>query len=297
MGYVPSSFKQEILDELNYYTTFTKPVKTFFLVRSLIRNLPLSRMHPNPEDEFTHPDIGPNEEILKEYTTKFAKARTDFGSLGISPIIVQRLNTGGFMILNGHHRWLAAKRVGLKKLPVIVTNATHEKDILAKMKKSNHTMCVSFDLDEVLISKEGNFPIDELPFPKNKLYPMPLRKNAGDLFSALQELGFDVWVYTCNYLSPEKIQRTFKAHHGKADAIINGIKHPKSNQKLKNAFTQKYQIIVHIDTEHLLWVNTALKDYDIYDLPQDETWASTAAEKVKELLLKEKTSEESIGRG
>ena len=286
MGYTSLSFKEEMLEELKYYNAFTKPVKTFFLVRSCIRRLPLSRLHPNPEDEFTNPEIGPNEEVVNEYTIKFAKSLTDANPYHIPPLIVERLSTGDYMILNGHHRWLAAKRLGWKKLPVMVVNMTLEKDILHKMKKSHHSMCVSFDLDEVLISKDGQDPIDKLPFPKNKLYPLPIRKDAGRLLSALRSLDFDVWVYTGSYLSSGKIQRTLMAHHGRADAIICGIRQPKNNQKLKNAFTQKYQTIVHIDTDRLLWVNTASREFEIIDLPKDATWALRAIETVNELLAK-----------
>ncbi|MBP3241914.1 MAG: ParB N-terminal domain-containing protein [Oribacterium sp.] len=32
------------------------------------------------------------------------------------PIIVEKMYPDGYMILNGHHRWAAATRLGLKKV-------------------------------------------------------------------------------------------------------------------------------------------------------------------------------------
>ena len=45
----------------------------------------------------------------------------------IDPIIVQKLNAGGYEIVNGHHRWAAAKKTGLKKVPVRIKNYSNGK--------------------------------------------------------------------------------------------------------------------------------------------------------------------------
>ena len=45
----------------------------------------------------------------------------------IDPIIVQKLNDGGYEIVNGHHRWAAAKKTGLKKVPVRIKNYSNGK--------------------------------------------------------------------------------------------------------------------------------------------------------------------------
>ena len=32
------------------------------------------------------------------------------------------LSTGGYEIVNGHHRWLVAQKVGLRKVPIQIKN-------------------------------------------------------------------------------------------------------------------------------------------------------------------------------
>ena len=43
------------------------PVKAGFLRRVFVKTAPCSKLHPNPNDEFCFPDIGPNEEIMAHY--------------------------------------------------------------------------------------------------------------------------------------------------------------------------------------------------------------------------------------
>jgi len=38
------------------------------------------------------------------------------------PIMVAKMDHGDYMIVNGHHRWAAAIKVGLDKVRVIVVN-------------------------------------------------------------------------------------------------------------------------------------------------------------------------------
>ena len=38
------------------------------------------------------------------------------------PIMVAKMENGEYMIVNGHHRWAAAVKVGLKQVRVVVVN-------------------------------------------------------------------------------------------------------------------------------------------------------------------------------
>ena len=290
MGYVSPAFKEEITHAMNSSTPFTKPVKSSLLRRILVISAPVNSLHPNPEDEFTDPNIGPDEEIVNDYAKKISYSRSMLTPMPYKPLIVERISTGGYMILNGHHRWLAAKRQGIKKLPIMIVNATHEKDVLNRMKELENSMCVSFDLDEVLICSDATVPVDRLPFPRNLIYKWPIRKDAGSLLRELRRLGFDVWVYTGNYTAPEMIQKTLKAHGGTADGIISGINLSKSNTTLKSAFSQKYKTILHIDSERILWVNPAKKDYDSLELSGDAGWAADAISMIQKKLSEEKSN-------
>ena len=67
-------------------------------------------MHANPLDDISNPKVGPSESAVAKYMKKINTT----GKLSKS-IEVQKLSTGGYEIVNGHHKWLAAKKVGLKK--------------------------------------------------------------------------------------------------------------------------------------------------------------------------------------
>ncbi len=60
------------------------------------------------------------------------------------------------MLLNGHHRWMAAYRFELKKTKVEIVNVTHEEDIRKAMEKTSNVKCASFDFDEVVLANRGN---------------------------------------------------------------------------------------------------------------------------------------------
>ena len=61
-------------------------------------------------------------------------------------------------------------------------------------------MRVSFDLDEVLfVSPETHKTEPPLPFPFNKIYKERLRLGTPDLVKALQDMGYEVWVYTSSF--------------------------------------------------------------------------------------------------
>lgn len=78
-----------------------------------------NKLHPNPTDEFCMPKIGPSYRIISGYEKKFREAINNGESPEKGwgdPIIVEKMYPDGYMILNGHHRWAAATRLGLKKV-------------------------------------------------------------------------------------------------------------------------------------------------------------------------------------
>ena len=97
------------------------PATAGFLRRAFIKHLPCGALHPNPQDEFCSPEIGPNYEIISRYEQDFRILKDSQGyeylkSAVCEPIEVERIHPDGYMILNGHHRWAAALRTGMKKL-------------------------------------------------------------------------------------------------------------------------------------------------------------------------------------
>lgn len=284
MGMVTKEYQEYVLDDLENYTSLSKPKKATLIERLLVRKVPITKLHPNPEDEFSDPEIGPNNNIVGEYSGQIGRNNGYNKASKIDPIVVEKLATGGYMILNGHHRWMAAKKMNVKRIPIQIVNTTHEEDILAKMRKLNNKRFVSFDLDEVLICENEKYPVDKLPFPLNHMFPWPIRKDTGLLIRTLHDMGFDVWIYTGKYYTPNYVRMAFLAHRARIDGVITGMNLMNSNPDIKHLFREKYRTIVHIDSEELLWVNKDTKEYESFELPPDHTWAGQAAAGIRDIM-------------
>ena len=87
-----------------------------------MRTLSPKDMHVNPEDEFADPEIGPSDRIINEYMHEVQRLYMERRSLFPSPIVVYKMAKGGYLILNGHHRWAAAIKCGLKKVRATIMN-------------------------------------------------------------------------------------------------------------------------------------------------------------------------------
>ena len=64
MAVAKTGFQAYLEEELNRYKGVMMPVKTGFPRRVFIRSAACKKLHPNPEDEFCNPEIGPNYEII-----------------------------------------------------------------------------------------------------------------------------------------------------------------------------------------------------------------------------------------
>lgn len=278
MAAVTDEYKRVVLDDVESYEGLTQPVKTNFFARKIIKKMDVNRLHPNPQDEFSIPDIGPNYEIVANYESEFRRLMLHGQTPMEDALIVEKMSTGGYMLLNGHHRWLAAKRVGLVNVPVEIVNVTPEEEIISKIRKSNRVRCASFDLDEVLWTN------DEVEFPLSLFYKKTLRKNADTLIKELRDMGFDIWVYTGEYHSTSAIENLFLYHHTVVDGIINGMKHKKSSAFLKDAFREQYALSLHIDNEGVICVDTKNKTYETKDIiPSENNWAAEVMTIIKQM--------------
>ena len=137
------------------------PVKAGLLRRFLITKLPPDKLHPNPDDEFCFPEIGPNYQIVSNYESEMRQFRNDrmggsvYAHIGaFDPLYVQKIRPDGYMILNGHHRWAAARRVGLKTVDVKIVDLTQQSDIKKMLSSARHDKRVTLDLDEVVFCSD-----------------------------------------------------------------------------------------------------------------------------------------------
>jgi ParB-like chromosome segregation protein Spo0J len=81
------------------------------LEKLLGANVPIELLRPNPMDEFV--TVAPSDRMI----AKHLRYIIEHGTIE-SPILVDKLSDGTYQIINGHHRWAAAIRAGLKKIPV-----------------------------------------------------------------------------------------------------------------------------------------------------------------------------------
>ena len=63
-------FKKHLENELHKYNGVAFPVKSGILHRLLTKQALCIRLHPNPDDEFSKPDVGPSFRIIGEYEHK-----------------------------------------------------------------------------------------------------------------------------------------------------------------------------------------------------------------------------------
>ena len=111
-----------VLDDLEKTEGNRELVRVGFLERRRVRHLSPRELHVNPDDEFTDPNIGPSDRIISEYMDLIRNLQFQRADIFDEPVLVNRMKAGGYMILNGHHRWAAALQRGLDRLHVQIMN-------------------------------------------------------------------------------------------------------------------------------------------------------------------------------
>lgn len=154
-------------------------------------------------------------------------------------------------------------------------------------------MRVSFDLDDVLFVAPEKYATEPaLSFPFKRLFSERLRKGTPKLIHALQERGFEVWIYTSSYRTQAYLRALFRAYGVRFDGIVNAQRHLKEVQRdRKECLPQKlpnfYRISLHIDDENVVRENAARYGYRVFRVYEpDEHWVEKVldeAERVKKL--------------
>ena len=154
-------------------------------------------------------------------------------------------------------------------------------------------MRVSFDLDEVLfVSPMTHKTEPELMFPFNRIYKERLRLGTPELINRLQELGYDVWVYTSSFRSENYIKGLFRCYGVKFDGIVNGNRHLKEVQKdsktiLPQKIPSRYRISLHVDDETVICSWGREYGFDTYQLEaQDDDWKDKIIARAAEIRAK-----------
>ena len=264
------------------------PLKASPLERMLITKLPPEMLHPNPDDEFTHLDVGPSLQIINDYGAKI-RERTFNGDTPFEErLIVEKMSPKGYMIINGHHRWAAAMRNGLKRVPVTIVNLTHEQDLRDAINKSHTNKRAALDLDEVVLCfKENEKKEIGSSTLRNLFYREPLRLGIPAIINELHKYDYDVWVYTRGFRSTDYINKLIKGYNSKFDGIINGMgnrPYSATEGDVMGMIEKKYVSSLHIELGSVLWVNSVSRDSKIFDIEDPDTnWSKKVIDIINDI--------------
>ncbi len=125
MAYL-DSFMKRVQEDIAKYGEKRNVVRASIVDILTVRKLSPDQMHANPDDDFSNPKVGPNEEIVDMYIEEAQKNMVSGVTSFEEPIMVAKMDQGDYMIVNGHHRWAAAIKVGLDKVRVVVVNPRWE---------------------------------------------------------------------------------------------------------------------------------------------------------------------------
>ncbi len=122
MRYGKSAFDKIISENLKKTEGHREVVKAGLTERIGVKKVSPSMLYVNPDDEFSFPDIGPSDSIIENYC-QIARRNYALGMPVFSdPIVVNKLRQGGYMILNGHHRWAGATKARIPKVRISIVN-------------------------------------------------------------------------------------------------------------------------------------------------------------------------------
>ena len=263
-----TELEQFIQDEIDKMKGVSIPAHASALERLLVMKTNIRNLHPNPEDEFCFPDIGPNFGIISSYVAKFNFNIKRALPLMDEPLFVQKIRPHGYMILNGHHRWAAALRVGVKRVPVRVVNSVFEADIKKMLEESENDKRATFDLDEVIFRTAADPDVEKAPgILRFGIRRKRLRLGIPALFRFLQNNGYDIWVYSADYYSIDDIRDYFAKYAVTVDGVITGTKKKRKDggseySDVEKLISGKYKETIHVDNDLVLVTHSMSKDFD-----------------------------------
>ena len=261
-------FDEYLQQDLEQTAGLRYPVKAGWLEQLLTRKVSPWKLHANATDLFCSPSVGPNHGIIQKYIQGITHNMKFGVPIFAEPLIIEKMRPNGYLLLNGHHRWAAALRLNVKKVPVQLVNMTHVPDIAKVLEKSTADRRASINLDDVVFCTGDAEPAEKmLPFPARRFFKERIRLGIPALFHALHEQGYDVWVYTAGYASTDYISRLLKRYHIHADGIVNGANRLKDEKdaaapKVREMLEKKYRVTLHIDTDSVVRIHTDQRDFE-----------------------------------
>ena len=294
-----TQFEQFIADEIEKNRGRLVPVKASLAERMFVRKAHWKDLHPNPDDEFCFPSIGPNFEIISNYEQMIREGRWASKAIRRDPITVEKVLPKGYMILNGHHRWGAAVKMNYSPLPISIVNLTHETDVERMVARSRHDKRVTLDLDELVFCGDEEAAEPPLYFPFSRWYTQRIRRGIPALLHYLSKLDYDVWAYSASYYSYEYIRAYFRHYSVRFDGIITGMArkgkvYEAANRRMSKMLYNQYGETLHIDRDAILRTGRNVKPYEVYRIEAGEDDWVQAVMKIVDGLDRKEGRNESI---
>lgn len=286
-----SQLMEYVLNDIEKQKGVSIPVHASLFERIMVTKAPCKSIHPNPEDEFSMEKIGPSYRIISEYETKFRDAMRMEKPPIDDPLMVEKLRPHGYMLLNGHHRWAAAMRCNIKKVPIKIINCATESDIKTILEKSQHDKRATIDLDEVIF-RSHDYPHLEkkaFTFPFSTRFKKRIRLGIPALLYSLSKRGYDIWVYARDFYSIDDIQKFFKSYSVHVDGILTGVdKHTQNKSeraaRVRELINNKYDTTLHIDNDAIVETHGKTGDFREYEINVPEAdWAKKAIAIIEEI--------------
>ena len=272
-----SEFRAYVLAEAEKGRGVYVPVRAGFFRRLFVRSAPVERLHPNPDDEFCSPEVGPGESILADYERKIRDAEAHAQKYRFDqPLMVQQVRPDGYMILNGHHRWAAAGRTGMKRVPICIVNLTQETDVRAMLSRSKHDRRVTLDLDEVVLAGPDEPAERQADRLFRRMLPYRLRLGVPALFHYLNKQGWDIWLYSAEYAPPDNIRALLQFYGARITGVLTGTgRNAALLKNLEGELTRHYPVTLHVDVRSVLRVDSRTRAYEEHALSGDPLRWST----------------------
>ncbi len=265
-------FENHLVNEIEKYKGLAFPVKCGPLHRFLVTSANCTKLHPNPDDEFSKPEVGPSYRIVSDYETQLRY----HPEIKFEPIIVEKMHPDGYLIINGHHRWAAYYRLGYKRVPIEIVNMAHEDDIIRMIETATGDKRVTLDLDEVVFCKSDDDPAESKPaFPFGAFYKERIRLGIPALFHYLSNNGYDIWVYSSKFYSIDYIRNYMKRYHVNVTGIVTGTekKNNRSESAQKNIdkmIAGKYKYTLNVDDDMVLLINNETKEFVEHEINKEK---------------------------
>ena len=303
-------FPAFLLEETERVREDYYPVKAGLFTRLMKKWEKPGKLHPNPDDEFSMKEIGPNYGIVAEYEEAYRRymgisSQYENSGSPMEPLIVQKARPDGYLILNGHHRWAAAMRMNIRKVRIQIVNLTQVKDVRDMLARSRSDSRAVVDLDETVFAAEGDTALEKpLPFPLNRFFRERVRRGIPALFHTLSDREYDIWVYSAGYYSMDYIRHYFKAWNVRLAGILTGTgrkiaRDAKTDREMKKLIDTKYTCTLHIDKDLVLQTFSGSRACDEYPLSgSPDSWVREVADAIEKMAKKgEKARRMSSGQG